>query len=160
MLHGRGHPLFGWRRRYWSFLLKLSKWRPSWTITAQPGPAIGPFHWDNRRLSRLEMARLQTFPDGHEVRGNLGSVQRQLGNAVPSLLAEVLGREIRRQLLGHRVSSAKPLLLRPRSPVKPPPPNIEQRLPPQLADLFGRHAAHPGTALGNGALKRQSDVGR
>src|SRR5690606_31433083 len=27
-----GLPLFGWRTRYWSFLLKLSKDKPSWTI--------------------------------------------------------------------------------------------------------------------------------
>src|SRR5262249_42899296 len=27
---GEGVPLFGWRRRYWSFLLKLAKNRPSW----------------------------------------------------------------------------------------------------------------------------------
>ena len=27
-----GLPLFGWRRRYWSFLLKLAKDKPSWTI--------------------------------------------------------------------------------------------------------------------------------
>ena len=46
-----GLPLFGWRTRYWSFLLKLSKRKPSWTIQAQPGPAIGPFHWENRMLS-------------------------------------------------------------------------------------------------------------
>ena len=46
-----GLPLFGWRTRFWSFLLKLAKDRPSWTIQAQPGPAIGPFHWENRMLS-------------------------------------------------------------------------------------------------------------
>ncbi len=51
---GGGLPLFGWRRRYWSFLLKLAKARPSWTIQAQPGPAIGPFHWKSRRLSARE----------------------------------------------------------------------------------------------------------
>ena len=43
---GGGVPLFGWRRRYWSFLLKLAKNRPSWTIQAAPGPATGPFHWE------------------------------------------------------------------------------------------------------------------
>ena len=56
-----GLPLFGWRRRYWSFLLKLAKDRPSWTIQAQPGSSIGPFHWKNRRLSTREMMRLQTI---------------------------------------------------------------------------------------------------
>ena len=53
-----GLRLFGWRRRYWSFLLKLAKNRPSWTIQAQPGPAIGPFHWKSRRLSVRELCRL------------------------------------------------------------------------------------------------------
>jgi DNA (cytosine-5)-methyltransferase 1 len=42
---GGGLPLFGWRTRYWTFLLKLAKNRPSWTLQAQPGPAVGPFHW-------------------------------------------------------------------------------------------------------------------
>jgi DNA (cytosine-5)-methyltransferase 1 len=101
---GGGEPLFGWRRRYWSFLLKLAADQPSWTIQAQPGPATGPFHWDNRRLTAREMGRLQTFPGDVEIVGNLADAQRQLGNAVPSLLAETLAREIARQLLGRRVS--------------------------------------------------------
>ncbi|MBU0608414.1 MAG: DNA cytosine methyltransferase, partial [Armatimonadetes bacterium] len=91
---GGGLPLFGWRTRYWSFLLKLAKNRPSWTIQAQPGPAIGPFHWSNRRLSIREMARLQTIPDDIEFRGSRVSVQRQIGNAVPSLLSEIIGRAL------------------------------------------------------------------
>ena len=96
---GEGMPLFGWRRRYWTFLLKLAKNRPSWTIQAQPGPAVGPFHWSNRRLSVRELSRLQTFPDDVNIVGGRGSAQKQLGNAVPSLLAEVMGRAIREQLL-------------------------------------------------------------
>ncbi|UIY30975.1 DNA cytosine methyltransferase [Neorhizobium galegae] len=64
---GGGEPLFGWRRRYWNFLLKLAKNRPAWTIQAQPGPATGPFHWENRRFSTYELCRLQTFPDFFEV---------------------------------------------------------------------------------------------
>src|SRR5262249_20870024 len=96
---GEGLPLFGWRRRYWNFLLKLAKDRPSWTIQAQPGPAVGPFHWKNRRLSTRELCRLQTFPDNVSIIGDRGSIQRQVGNAVPSLLAEVLARAIRYQLL-------------------------------------------------------------
>ena len=39
---GDGQPLFGWRTRYWGFLLKLAKARPSWTVQAQPGSSIGP----------------------------------------------------------------------------------------------------------------------
>lgn len=94
---GGGKPIFGWRSRYWSFLLKLTKDKPSWTIQAQPGTAIGPFHWKNRRLTMREMCRIQTFPNDVEVLGGLSNVQKQIGNAVPSLLAEVLGSEIKRQ---------------------------------------------------------------
>src|SRR5947207_1906653 len=85
---GGGKPIFGWRTRYWSFLLKLAKNRPSWTIQAQPGTAIGPFHWRNRRLSTIEMCRLQTFPKGLKFDCSRNEIQKMLGNAVPSLLAE------------------------------------------------------------------------
>ena len=112
-------PLFDWRTRYWSFLLKLAKSRPSWTIQAQPGPAIGPFHWDNRRLSVAEMAALQTFPKGYKFVGGRVSVQRQLGNAVPSLLAEVLAREIARQFWAVRNSHQLALRVRPKRPIPP-----------------------------------------
>src|SRR5207249_2951654 len=105
-----GMSLFGWRTRYWGMLLKLAKNRPSWTIQAQPGPAIGPFHWDNRRLSTRELCRLQTFPDDVNIVGGRGSAQKQLGNAVPSLLAEVMGRAIKVQLLDEPVVESRPTL--------------------------------------------------
>lgn len=86
----RGHPepLFTWRSRYWSFLLKLAPDRPSPTIQAQPGPNVGPFHWDNRRLRVGEIKRLFTFPDEFDLVGSRASIQAQLGNAVPPLLAQ------------------------------------------------------------------------
>jgi DNA (cytosine-5)-methyltransferase 1 len=92
----RGHPrpIFGWRKRYWSFLLKLDPSQPSPTIQAQPGPYVGPFHWQNRRLRVPEVKRLQTFPDEHEIVGSRRSAQVQLGNAVPPYLAEQIAREI------------------------------------------------------------------
>lgn len=102
---GEGEQLFKWRSRYWSFLLKLAKNKPSWTIQAQPGSAIGPFHWKNRRLTMREMARLQTFPDEVEILGGTSEVQKQIGNAVPSAIGELLGLEIRRQVFNDRVSS-------------------------------------------------------
>lgn len=85
----RGHPdpQFRWRSKYWSFLLKLSPEKPSPTIQAQPGPYIGPFHWDNRRLRVPEMKRLFTFPDEFEFAGSRSSVQAQIGNSVPPALA-------------------------------------------------------------------------
>ncbi len=144
---GRGMPLFGWRRRFWSFLLKLAKDRPSWTIQAQPGPGTGPFHWENRRLSMRELCRLQTFPDDVNIIGNYRAVHRQVGNAVPSLLAEVIGRAVRTQLLGHR-SMREPLRLLP--PVRTPVPAAEpiRAVPKRYRELRGEHAPHPGTGKG------------
>ena len=141
---GGGRPLFGWRTRYWSFLLKLAKAKPSWTVPAQPGPAIGPFHWESRRLSAKELARLMTFPDGIHYVGGRGSVQKQLGNAVVSVVAEVLGREIRTQLLG-LPKVRGPLKLLPPDRGQPPPPEPVGAVPTRLLKLEGNHAAHPGT---------------
>lgn len=86
----RGHPtpVFKWRSRYWNFLLKLDPNKPSPTIQAQPGPYVGPFHWENRRLRVPEVKRLMTFPDDFIIVGSRASAQAQLGNAVPPLLAE------------------------------------------------------------------------
>lgn len=85
----RGHPepLFDWRSRYWSFLLKLDPARPAPTIQAQPGPNVGPFHWENRRLRVPELRRLFTFPDDFSFVGKRISIQAQVGNSVPPLLA-------------------------------------------------------------------------
>jgi DNA (cytosine-5)-methyltransferase 1 len=85
-----GHPNPTWETetRYWNFLLKLSPDLPSWTINASPGPWTGPFHWDTRRLRTPEMAALQTFPKGYEFEGTRRERVRQIGNAVPVLLAQ------------------------------------------------------------------------
>lgn len=151
---GGGLPLFGWRRRYWSFLLKLSKRLPSWTIQAQPGPAIGPFHWKSRRLSARELCRLQTVPDGYTVLGSVASVQRQIGNAVPSALAEVLARAMRRQLLGDKIDLASRLIPAPRRPVPDPEPYCA--VPFKYRHLIGDHEAHPGTGQGYAAARRRN----
>lgn len=87
---GYPNPKFVADKRFWSFLLKLSPDKPSWTITAQPGPWVGPFHWDNRRLRAPEAAAIQTFPRGYKFYGNRRSVQKQIGNAVPCLMGKAM----------------------------------------------------------------------
>lgn len=149
---GGGLPLFGWRRRYWTFLLKLAKSRPSWTIQAQPGPSVGPFHWDNRRLSVEELRRLQTFPADVTFVGGRTSVQRQLGNAVPSLLGEVIARSIAKQLLGRRVTGTPRLGLVERPGL--PGPQKPKLVPQAFMKHIGEHTAHPGTGLGFAAEAR------
>jgi DNA (cytosine-5)-methyltransferase 1 len=153
---GEGLPLFGWRRRFWNFLLKLSPDLPSWTLTAQPGPATGPFHWKNRHLSARELARLQTFPSDYEILGSRSSAQKQVGNAVPSALAEMIGYQIRARFFNETEFLKVPLTLLPtpskqrreRETVKP--------VPLKYLGLQGEHDAHPGTGLGYAAQKRVS----
>jgi DNA (cytosine-5)-methyltransferase 1 len=144
-----GRQLFGWRTRFWSFLLKLAKNRPSWTVQAQPGPAIGPFHWMNRRLSVEEMARLQTFPRNLSYVGNRNSLQRQLGNAVPSLLSEVLAREMNRQFFGASVTDQPKLAVEYKRPI--PPPEPLSPVPERYLTHLGDHADHPGEGKGRRA---------
>lgn len=144
---GGGLPLFGWRCRYWTFLLKLAKGQPSWTIQANPGPSCGPFHWENRRLSIRELARLQSFPDSARFCGSAWSQRQQVGNAVPSLLAETLATEIAVQFFGSRRSGSAPQLLRPS---RGAPPRRQRRgpVPSEYLRFVGRHLEHPGTGLG------------
>jgi DNA (cytosine-5)-methyltransferase 1 len=150
-----GEPLFGWRRRYWNFLLKLAKDRPAWTIQAQPGPATGPFHWHNRRLSSRELAKLQTFPDDAVITGGRIEVQRQIGNAVPSLLGEVLARAIRQQFFNSKPPTPTPVLAVSRRALCPAPEPVAP-VPKKYLDLVGDHAPHPGT--GRGFLYEQADL--
>ena len=96
----RGHkkPLFKWRSRYWSFLLKLSPKKPSWTIQASFSNHMGPFHWKNRFLKISEIKRIQTFPDNYKLSGNFNEQWKQVGNAVPPLLAKIIAKSIKKQL--------------------------------------------------------------
>lgn len=155
---GGGEALFGWRRRYWSFLLKLAKDLPAWTIQAQPGPATGPFHWSSRRLSMREMARLQTFPDEFWVSGSVTDAQKQIGNAVPCLLGEVLGRSIAEQLLGRRRKRAPYKLALAKALSPAPRPEPVRRVPAAYLALRGSHAEHPGTGKGYRAIRRDSSI--
>jgi DNA (cytosine-5)-methyltransferase 1 len=150
---GRGMPLFGWRTRYWNFLLKLAKDQPSWTIQAQAGPATGPFHWNNRRLSARELSRLQTFPEDLIFPYGLGDAQRLIGNAVPSALAELVAREIRVQLLQTQ-SKRRQLTLLPIKRDDIPPAEKPVSVPRKYLSLLGEHAEHPGVGRGVGALRR------
>jgi DNA (cytosine-5)-methyltransferase 1 len=147
-----GQPLFGWRTKFWSFLLKLAKNQPAWTIPASPGPAVGPFHWDNRLLSSEELSRLQTFPKKYKIVGSRRACQRQLGNAVPAALAELIGQEIRRQLL-RNLSVPSRVSLLPRKRGNRPAARKVRSVPKQYLSMRAKHKPHPGTGKGPGRVK-------
>jgi len=84
--------------------LRINNWdTPSDTITAT-GPEIHPNR--ERRMSVRECALIQTFPIDFEFFGSLGNMYRQIGNAVPVLLAEKVAEEIKNELVDyHKVQS-------------------------------------------------------
>ena len=94
---GYPNPIFKWRSRYWSFLLKLSPKRPSWTIQASFSNNMGPFHWKNRFLRINEIKRIQTFDDDYEFCGDFREQWRQIGNAVPVKMANIIADAIMNQ---------------------------------------------------------------
>lgn len=88
-------PKFKWKSRYWTFLLKLTPDRPSWTIQASHSQNQGPFHWKNRFLRIEELKRIQTFPDEYILCGDFKEQWRQIGNAVPPRFAKVIAEKIK-----------------------------------------------------------------
>ena len=143
---GEGPSLFGYRRRFWSFLLKLAKAEPAWTVPANPGPATGPFHWESRPLAPEEILRLQSFPRSWKLVGSYREQVRQAGNATPPLLTELLGRAIAKQLFG--VDFSEPPALAIARSARVPPPTPPRPVADEYISLAGEHAPHPGPGCG------------
>jgi DNA (cytosine-5)-methyltransferase 1 len=154
---GGGEQLFGYRTKFWNFLLKLNPSAPSWTLSASPGPSTGPFHWENRPLIAREMMRIQTIPDEWELAGDTRTQTRLAGNATPALLAEVIGNAIRSVLSQTPPAGNEyaPILALRRTPVSL---RVEQprAVPEKYRHLIGSKTAHPGT--GRGPAPRTSEA--
>lgn len=85
-----------------------NKWRkmepdaPARTLMAHLGKdTYSHIHYDStqaRTISVREAARLQSFPDGFQFCGTMNPAFRQIGNAVPPLLAYQLGTAMRKGL--------------------------------------------------------------
>lgn len=145
---GGGPELFGWRTRYWSFLLKLARDRPAWTLPASPGPNTGPFHWDNRPLSTRERLRLQSFPDDWVLTAADRDQWRMAGNATPPLLAEVIGRAVARELGVWKQPTTSTLSLSLTRVDQVPAPVPPVAISEEFANCVGPKLAHPGEGLG------------
>ncbi|HLZ79038.1 MAG TPA: DNA cytosine methyltransferase [Sphingomonas sp.] len=95
-----------------------NKWRkmeavtPARTLLAHLGKdGYSHIHYDSRQarpISVREAARLQSFPDGFRFAGTMNPAFRQIGNAVPPLLARAVAQTLRRQLLGDLVAEDLP----------------------------------------------------
>ncbi len=81
---------------------KLDPAMPSRTLTAHMGKdTYSHIHWDSRQkrtVSVREAARLQSFPDSFHFAGAMNAAFRQIGNAVPPLLAQAVGRQLKLDL--------------------------------------------------------------
>ena len=78
---------------------RLAPERPSYTVTCNyRNVASGPFlhPWEDRAISHREAARFMSFPDRYDFMGS--AFPRQIGNAVPPLLAKAIGVELAKTL--------------------------------------------------------------
>lgn len=79
---------------------KLIANRPGYTIRAECHGNI-QFHYTlSRRISMREAARIQSFPDTFLFQSKLRETERQIGNAVPPVLAWHIANAVQKQLLG------------------------------------------------------------
>ncbi|MDO8900526.1 MAG: DNA (cytosine-5-)-methyltransferase [Phenylobacterium sp.] len=92
------YPVTNFPNRWW----KLRRDQPSRTLLAHIGKdTYSHIHYDSdqaRTISVREAARLQSFPDGFVFRGTMNPAFRQIGNAVPPLLAFALAKHIKAML--------------------------------------------------------------
>jgi DNA (cytosine-5)-methyltransferase 1 len=90
-----------------------NKWRkmeldaPARTLMAHLGKdGYSHIHYDSaqaRTISVREAARLQSFPDGFVLFGTMNPAFKQIGNAVPALLAKAIAENLYRLLIKKRV---------------------------------------------------------
>jgi DNA (cytosine-5)-methyltransferase 1 len=93
-------------RSFYDRYLMLNPDEPCNTITAHMAKdGYRYIHWDtmqHRTLSVREAARTQSFGDHFRFAGHRTNRYIQIGNAVPPLLAEAIGRQVKRAITQRR----------------------------------------------------------
>jgi DNA (cytosine-5)-methyltransferase 1 len=87
---------------------RLARSKPAYTITCHfrnvaSGPFVHPV--EDRCLTYREAARLMSFRDSYQFEGAMRA--RQIGNAVPPLLAKALGKHLRKLLKQSSINTLK-----------------------------------------------------
>lgn len=83
-------------RKYNKAFERMGTFKPSNTIDTGHR---NYFHYSEPRIPTVrESARIQSFPDDFEIIGTRGSQYKQVGNAVPPMLAKVIADEIKKIL--------------------------------------------------------------
>ena len=77
---------------------RLSADKPATTIRAEHHGNVQWHYSVNRRISLREAARLQSFPDEFRFHLGMRETERQIGNAVPPVLAWYLAKSVREHL--------------------------------------------------------------
>ena len=62
-------------------------------------PTLSPTIENVRSITVREAARLQSFPDDYYFEGSRSAVFKQIGNAVPVVLAHKIAKEIKKMLI-------------------------------------------------------------
>jgi len=111
------YPVGSFPNRWW-------KLRPDWpsrTLMAHIGKdTYSHIHYDSKQarvISVREAARLQAFPDGFRFCGTMNPAYRQIGNAVPPLMAKRLADTIMTALTMAMKPQKKPTTKRRKAPV-------------------------------------------
>ncbi len=92
---------------------KLDLHTPSYTIIvgSDAGGGKGHVHpTEPREVTPRESARIQTFPDWWAFSGTSRHPIRQIGNAVPPLLAAEIGKAIRKDIFGEPTLSTREMI--------------------------------------------------
>ena len=131
---------------------------PAYTITTQfNNPTAGCYThpYLDRVLTPREAARIQTFPDTYAFEGTPKSVSRQIGNAVPPLLAHVLGSAIATAMLGETEAAELYPGPKPVQPAKilPAPPPTDKKTRDRMKRQ-ARRDTKPETLLRGELTKR------
>lgn len=84
-------------RKYNKAFERMGTFKPSNTIDTGHR---NYFHYSEPRIPTVrESARIQSFPDSFEILGTRGSQYKQVGNAVPPMLAKIIAERIKAELL-------------------------------------------------------------